>query len=183
MKIIGIFAVVEESLYAVKYENENDHEWSLCFERWNDTEYLYNFFTHHEKDLNHKFWGGISIIQAIEKTRRDAKLLDKKLLQLAKTGKHSDSKFLSTHFKPLSDGHYQPDLEKDKAYGIINPSWLRIYAIRIDHNLFVVSGGAIKLTKTMNTRDHLKKELTKLEQTKLFIQDHPDDAIEGYELY
>ena len=62
------------------------------------------------------------------------------------------------------------------------PSWLRIYAIRIEVNLFVVCGGAIKLTPTMNTRDHLILELYKLECTRNYLQDEDDDNLEFFEL-
>jgi len=54
---------------------------------------------------------------------------------------------------------------------LTNKSWLRLYAIRIDANVFVISGGAIKLTPNMNERDHLLKELSKLEITKSFLKE------------
>lgn len=162
---------------------QNDHEWSLCFERWNDADYLWDFFTTHKKDLDRDFWNGISIEDAIEKTRLDAKRLERKLLELAKEGKQSDGKTLSNYFKPLKKGSFDPNYEKDKAYGVIKPSWLRIYAIRVDINFFVVSGSGIKLTETMNNRKHLRDELKKLDLTKNYLQDHPNDPIEGFELY
>ena len=43
-----------------------------------------------------------------------------------------------------------------------HPSWLRIYAIRIEPNVYIVTGGAIKLTATMQEREHTQKELDKL---------------------
>lgn len=66
---------------------------------------------------------------------------------------------------------------------MIRPSWLRIYAIRVDVNLFVISGGAIKLTPTMNETDHLILELDKLEITKQYLLDDENDQIDFVELY
>lgn len=40
-----------------------------------------------------------------------------------------------------------------------HPSWLRIYGIRIEPNVYIVTGGAIKLTATMQEREHTQKEL------------------------
>jgi hypothetical protein len=36
--------------------------------------------------------------------------------------------------------------------------------------MFVISGGAIKLTENMNTRNHLLNELKKMEITQKFLQ-------------
>ena len=64
----------------------------------------------------------------------------------------------------------------EKAYGQASPSWLRVYALRVDTNLFVITGGAIKLTETMNDRDHLKLELKKLRISKKFVIDYPNST-------
>lgn len=182
MKIIGTFAVVEDSLYSVQYNTEPLHEFYKCFELWNDPIYLREFFEKHQKDLNTPFWNGISIEEAISKTRKDAKLLEHELLEIAESGKTERLENLSTFFEPLSKGSIY-DYERDKAKGIIKPSWLRIYAIRIDVNMFVISGGAIKLTPTMNKTDHLLLELDKLELTRNFLLDEENDNLDFIEIY
>ena len=50
-------------------------------------------------------------------------------------------------------------------------SWLRVYAIRLEKNVFVVTGGAIKLTRTMQERAHTQQELTKLNQCRQYLMD------------
>lgn len=151
MKIIDTFAIIEDSIYAVQFEHEQDfnHAWDKCFELWNDLLYLNDFFEEHEADLKNPFWKGVTIEEAIIKSRKDAKLLENKLKKIAITGKVNRLKNLSSFFEPLSKGRIG-EFEKDKAKGIISPSWLRIYAIRIDANCFVITGGGIKLTRTMN---------------------------------
>src|SRR5690606_11792965 len=171
MKIINTFAIVKDSLYSVQYDTEGSNEFAKCFELWNDPIYLREFFEQHEKDLNNKFWNGITIEEAIVKTREDARLLEEELVSVAKTGKTERFETLSTLFEPLSKGVIDENLEKDKAKGMKRPSWLRIYAIRIEANLFVVCGGAIKLTPTMNERKHLTLELEKLDFTHNYLQD------------
>lgn len=177
MKIIDIFAVIEDSLYSVQYENETLHEFEKYFDLWNDPIYLREFFEGHLEDLKSDFWKNITIEEAIARTRKDANLLEKKLLEIAETGKTERLENLSTIFEPLSKGVIE-DYEKDKAKGLRRNSWIRIYAIRIEANIFVVCGGAIKLTRNMNEREHLLKELDKLEFTRNHLMEDESDDLE-----
>lgn len=49
--------------------------------------------------------------------------------------------------------------------------WLRIYALRIDTNAYIIIGGAIKLTHKMEARLHTAKELDKLESCRTYLID------------
>lgn len=169
-------------MYSVQYDTEDLNEFAKCFELWNDPIHLRQFFEKNQKDLDNEFWNGITIEEAIHKTRGDAGLFEEELLCIAETGKTERYETLSTLFEPLSKGFIESEFEKDKAKGIKNRSWLRIYAIRIEANLFVVSGGAIKLTRTMNDRDHLLLELDKLESTRSYLRDGSDEKLEFVEL-
>lgn len=177
MEIIDIFAVIEDSLYSVQYENETLHEFEKYFDLWNDPIYLREFFEEHLEDLKSDFWKNITIEEAIIRTRKDANLLEKTLLEIAETGKTERLENLSTIFEPLSKGVIE-DYEKDKAKGLRRNSWIRIYAIRIEANIFVVCGGAIKLTRNMNEREHLLKELDKLEFTRNHLMEDESDDLE-----
>jgi hypothetical protein len=184
MKISNIFDLVKGSLYSVIYDSEQYNEFSKLFELWNDQEYLRSFFEKHQEDLNRDIWNGISIDDAIIKTRKEARILEKNLLQIAKTGQTERYENLSTLFKPLTKNFNEPDnYFREKAYGLKSPSWLRIYAIRLEPNLYVVSGGAIKLTKDMNEREHLLLELTKLELTRNYLMDEETDELENVTYY
>jgi hypothetical protein len=184
MKIISIFAIVDGSLYAVRYKNEDENEFKRIFDLWNDPEYLENFFFDNIKDLQNGFLGDISVEEAILRTRKYAKALESKLIEIAEKGKTSKFETLSTLFKPLMNYTIGNELlAKNKAYGVESKSWLRIYAIRVDTNIFVVSGGAIKLTQTMNERKHLIDELKKLEATRKYLQDTDNDDLEFLELF
>ena len=48
-------------------------------------------------------------------------------------------------------------------------SWLRIYAIRINPETYIVTGGAIKLTQTMQERPHTNGQLTRLNQVRDYL--------------
>ena len=45
-------------------------------------------------------------------------------------------------------------------------SWLRLYAIKLEPGIYIVTGGAIKLTKTMQERSHTLRELEKMEKVR-----------------
>ena len=48
-------------------------------------------------------------------------------------------------------------------------SWLRIYAIKLSEGIYVIIGGAIKLTLKMEERVHTKLELVKMEKVRSFL--------------
>jgi hypothetical protein len=184
MKIINTFAIVEDSLYSVQYADERLNEFRRLFHTWNDTEYLENFFEEHRMDLQKAFWRDISINEAVLRTKQEAKNLERKLIQIAENGKTNRYDTLSSLFKPLHDRTTRiEEFEQNKVKGLINPNWLRIYAIRLDTNLFVISGGAIKLTPTMNDRTHLLLELEKLSITQKHLRDDENDVLDLFELF
>ena len=51
-------------------------------------------------------------------------------------------------------------------------SWLRIYAIKLEPGIYVITGGAIKLTRTMQEREHTLVELARMEKVRRFMLDN-----------
>lgn len=87
-------------------------------------------------------------------------------------------------FKPLRPTSWRPEsFEKCKAKGFRKTSWLRVYAIRLGVNHFVITGGAIKLTRTMNEREHLNEELMKLEVVCRFLKADQKGEFGLFELF
>lgn len=76
-------------------------------------------------------------------------------------------------FRPLENSRTQEmALGKEKARLHNTPrhaSWLRIYAIKLDPGIFIVTGGAIKLTATMQEREHTLQELLKMEKVRSYL--------------
>lgn len=194
--------IVKGSLYAIKYINSYDefennkyeddnstkNEFRRLFSNWSDPEYLEAFFEANKSDLQKEFYNFISIEDAIEETIEEASLLEEQLIEIAESGNKTNN--LQTLFKSLDDREKAiypiPPHQKSKVYGSYRPSWLRIYAIRIDRNVFVVSGGAIKLVHKMKERQHLRTELDKLELVKHYLIDNDiidkEDLIEFFEI-
>ncbi len=161
MRFIPIFEQPNGKLFTVHYDNEEQDAFQQLFENWEDPEYLFDFFTKYEEDLNGDFYQN-TIEEAIHHTREDAELLKEALLQRKDEGKLIDQNDFEALFKPLSTNEYTFKFHKrHKAYGPMSNSWLRIYAIKIEDN-FIITGGAIKLTKTMQERPHTQEQLSKL---------------------
>jgi len=169
MEIIPIFETQNQALYSVKYPDHEIDEFDWLFDLWQDITYLEVFFNSNKSDLG--FFDPISIEDAVMQTRSDAKELQKQILAI-KDSDEKNSKFLNSHFIPLDNITYKPDeLEKCKAYtSIIKKGWIRLYAIRVPENSYVITGGAIKLTRTMMERQHTQRELQKLNNCMDFLR-------------
>jgi hypothetical protein len=105
---------------------------------------------------------------------------------LSISGTNIDGNNLSIVFQPLRNLDYtQKELQQVKAKTQIQRKWLRIYAIKIGPNTFIVTGGAIKLVGTMDERTHLLKEKQKLDDIKYYLKEEgilDQDDFEVYEI-
>ena len=80
---------------------------------------------------------------------------------------------------------YGSELQKSKSPDDKKRPLIRLYAIRIHKNLFIVTGGAIKLTYQMGEHEDTDKELEKLEKVRDFLKSNglttADELIYYYE--
>lgn len=163
MKIVSIFG---DRLFAFKYPEETDDEFSRLFDLWNDPEYLEEFFETQIKDLQNGYWGKISVEEAILDTLYFAKEFEKELIELSDKNEQQQLNGLGAIFKPLSSYSYLNRIfDKAKA----RDNWLRLYALRVEKNVYIVTGGAIKLTQKMQDRDHTNNELAKLKRCRNYL--------------
>jgi len=78
---------------------------------------------------------------------------------------------LKSIFKPLKSNAENPsNLLRTKAYGTTMASWLRLYEIKVDSNMYIITGGSIKLTQRMEDRKHTMQELIKLDMCREFLR-------------
>ncbi|MBQ9597414.1 MAG: hypothetical protein IJR34_04100 [Bacteroidales bacterium] len=153
-------------LWAVVYEEDKINILSKLFSQWQDPEYLYSFFSEHKNDL-FSYFRVTDIAQAIYDTGQDANMLKAVILDL------DPDTHLDYLFKPLENSRMsEMTLSKEKAKGRRlsgHPSWLRIYALKFEPDSYLITGGAIKLTRTMEERSHTLQELVRLEQVRNFL--------------
>ncbi len=157
MKIVAIFA---EKLFSFHYTGQHENELKRILSLWNDSKYLEQFFKENEKDLH-----GLSFKRFSQQIIHDANRIDDKLYEL------SEKEFpnYDTFFKALDNQEYQfKQLSKRK--GRVND--LRLYALKIDDNCYVITGGAIKITKFMEDREHTNMERDKIDKCRRFLAEN-----------
>lgn len=126
----------------------------------------YSFiFAHWEsvkEDLVRGFYGkyNITIDEVINLTVRNAREFQALFYEVAT--KKKAAKTLESLFLPYYQNAYVQELNKEKAKLGEFPNWLRIYAIRVNPDYYVITGGAIKLTRTTQERDHTLEEHNRL---------------------
>ncbi|MBQ2075423.1 MAG: hypothetical protein II462_05645 [Muribaculaceae bacterium] len=156
----------KDHLWAVRDMAKPKNELALLFDTWNDMEYLMQFFIDNFSDLKDRFHIE-RISDAIEDTLDDAEQLERLILDIPFTDN------LDELFEPLGTMDMSVrELAREKARNWDrsgHASWLRIYAIRLEENVFVITGGAIKLTRTMQERPHTKEQLDKLNSCRQFL--------------
>jgi hypothetical protein len=171
MKIVRIFAHEKNRLLSMQFDNNETDEFRKAFNQWQDVEYLEQFFEEHKADLQREFYGNISIEDAIFETIEESREFEEYIRKIAKKGaKEKEPNLNDLVFKTLNKNEISLIHQKSKAYGLEFKSWLRLYAIRISADIFVVTGSAIKLTATMEEREHTKKELDKLKKTTQYLK-------------
>lgn len=156
------------TLWAVRYDGANDNVLHEVFSQWNDPEWLVNFFLNNISDLK-DYFKITDINKAIYDTIDDADKLQCLILDL------SPEADLDTIFRPLHNSmSSEVLLSKEKARiqeRTKHSSWLRIYAIKLEPGCYIITGGAIKLTRTMQEREHTLEELRKIEKVRQFLID------------
>lgn len=179
MKLIPTFtsACGDDGIWSVRLGEERHSEFDKFFDRMNDVEWLYDFFEKNKEDLISGFFGTINIRNAVFKTLSEIEEMEDLLYDYAEQGFTDGKNNLQHLFKPLNNHEYVITAHQ-KSKARIRQSWLRIYAVRLAQNCYLVTGGAIKLTRNMD-RHHLQQELNKLKKTQSWLceagVDYPED--------
>lgn len=165
MEIIVIFA---DLFYTIKYSKSKKNEFARIFEFWRDPEQLFNFFEDNLRDLQSGFYGEITVEEAVLITIKEASELERRLLN----SKHKRDEINNFLKKDLFTNPSVKELIPKKAYGYRKHSWLRLYAIELSNECFLITGGTIKLTHLMQERQHTKKELIKIQKCLDFLKEN-----------
>lgn len=158
VKIVCIFT---DQLFAFHYKKETDNELRRLLKLWHNTEYLYQFVTKHIADVPNKVTVQTLINQLID----NANDIDDILNEISTDSNRNMEEF----FKPLYNLEFHiVELSKQKG----RKNYLRLYAIKIDKNCFVITGGAIKFHHLNKDRPHTQKEMKKLDKCRDYLKDN-----------
>ena len=165
---LGIsFVIKNTGLLSMTYNGVS--AFGQLIEDWTDPFYLEQFFEDNEGDLANGFYGkySLTIDEAIELTVRNARKLQALFYGVAT--KKRAAKSLESLFLPYHANANAQLLNKEKSKLGEFPDWLRIYAIRVNPDNYVITGGAIKLTRTTQERDHTLEEHNRLIRARDFL--------------
>jgi len=155
--------VIEDGrLWAVRYDNDKDNALQRVMSQWSDAEWLADFFTQNIDDLI-SYFKITNIEDAIFQTMEDRDELACIIMDI------SPDANLDQFFRPLDNNRIREMLlgkEKGRPH---RKSWLRLYAIKLTAGIYIITGGAIKLTHTMQEREHTLQELERMEKVRNFL--------------
>ena len=144
-------------------------KYSLLLQKQTSSVWLRNFFKANLEDLT-SYFKITDVNQAIYDTIDDSERLQCLIMDI------SPEADLDKLFRPLDNSRTsEMILGKEKARLHNTPkhaSWLRIYAIKLEPGIYVITGGAIKLTRTMQEREHTLVELARMEKVRRFMLDN-----------
>ena len=169
MKLVSIFGETKRTLLAIHFKGQKDDEFKKAFKQWGDVNYLRNFFKEHQDDLQSDYYNQFNVNSAVVLTMDLADKLETLIRGKAYKETSEISEMLQSIFKPLNNNDLSAEtLQKSKT----SSHWLRIYAIRLDKQCYIITGSAIKLVKTMEEKKHLRDELIKLEKVKKYLEEN-----------
>ena len=154
MKIVDIFAY---TLFAFRYQGEVDNEYDRLMDNWTDVSFLRSYAKKNKVE---------NINQFVKDRLKDAEQIQDLLEEIT-----SNKEPLEYYFRTLFDnesGAKILSLQKGK----IEKNGIRLYAIKIDENCFIITGGAIKMSQTMQDHPDSNEELKKIHRAKSFLQEN-----------
>jgi len=150
MKIVNIFA---NKLFAFHYENYSDNEYDRLMELWTNVDFL-------------KIYAQNNNIEDVQTFVNDV-LNDAEQIQDFLDDIEQNNHPYGFFFEPLKDSEKYKTLALQK--GKIRRNTLRYYAIKMNQNCYVITGGAIKMSQTMQGHQDTFIELTKLIKARTYF--------------
>lgn len=167
MEIIAIFPPY---IYSIKYDDKEDNEYDRLFDKWNDLTSVLDFLMQHKEMLKASVWKKVSEPElAARQVLDEAEALELLFTELNSHTTNGEEPDFDSHFQYL-DGKYKFELEYEpmKSYGDCRPSLLRMYAIKMDRNTYLITGGGIKLGATIqdspDLQDHVIQNIDKVRE-------------------
>lgn len=172
MDIVDIFP---PHIYSIRYDDEEDNEYDRLLDNWNDSEYVTNFIETHQSYLNSPIWSQTPTPEdAARQVYHEAQIIEKQFEIFAQNSDNNTTPNFNSIFHFL-DGKYKYELKIPpmKSYGPIRPSLLRIYAIKLSDNCYLITGGGIKLSDSIQNSPDLKDHVIQnIDKVRKFLHEN-----------
>ncbi len=174
MGIVPIFVDdnTGEGLYSFVYDGNLEPEYDRIMNLWSNVQYVSEYFLNNLKYLKDPFFDGQSLDSLISLIYPEVLELDDMFQDYNEAGFGQFAKTLQQIFRPLFDDDYRLSIYQSAKTSVQRGriKLLRIYAIRMGPNAYVITGGSIKLTKKMQDHPDSNKELEKLEFVRRYLK-------------
>lgn len=176
MEFITIF---DHKLYSFKDENTDEtgvsyeSEWDKVTSKWENFSYVRKFFEQNGNLLSSPYFKEFRITKEQARMQVVSEAADIKNVLRKACKSNQKGKTLDDFFKPLDNNktlHSNVSLTKGKSTLRKKPRLLRVYAVRIAANVYVLTGGAIKLVLEMKSQNDTWTEKLKMDRVRSFIQ-------------
>ena len=156
MKINTIFA---EKIYALQLLEFRENEFRRVLDFWNDVEYLKKFYDVNKNIiLQNPYLEIKNVHDFIEQVFDESENLEEEIEH------HYENNSLGDLFEYL----FHEISPQNQFYKKIKQKLLRLYGIKLEDE-YLVTGGAIKITKKMQDHPDTTEQLEILKQTKIFL--------------
>lgn len=159
-----IIEIIPPYLYSVRYDEESLDEYHRVFHYWNDINQLLEFFRLNADYLKQPFWRDTvsEPEEAAKDVIVDANALQNYLNHLADNARRGLYPDFDSYFHPLEGKYiYEWRLIPMKGYGMGKPTFIRLYAIRMAENCYLLVYGGLKLADKIQNSPGLKDEVFK----------------------
>lgn len=153
-----IFEIYSPFIYSIQYDRQEENEFDRLFAEWVDVENITSFMERNKEYLKATSWKRIPEPESAARlVFEEAEDLEKLFDQLADNTKNNKLPDFDSHFHYL-EGKYKYELQYQpmKSYSNGHPALLRIYAIKMGKNTYLITGGGIKLADTIQNSPGLK---------------------------
>lgn len=162
---MDIREIYKGCLYSIKFDEADTDEYSRVISLWKDLDYLVDFFKTNAKEVDQPFWREVGLnpntpLASAERVASEAIILAAHIRDLAQNAADGEIPDFEDFFQPLGGKYsYVRELEPHKSYGSFNPSLLRLYAIKLDRNVYLIVFGGIKLGSSIQNSPGLKEQV------------------------
>lgn len=151
-------------IYSIVYEDNGESEYDRLFRLWNDIGYVTQFMEDNIEYLNSPNWEHTPEPEsATRQVIDEATGLEDLFDELNENSRKGIIPDFDSHFKYL-EGKYKYEIQWQpmKSYGTGTPSFLRMYAIKLEPpNTYIITGGGIKLADKIQNSPEIKEHILK----------------------
>lgn len=174
IKNFDIFALCDPYLYCLAMPGE-ENLYELFMDNVEDLGHNTNYFEKHNH-LMIPYWPAHTGIPADDtsgyarRLRDEALELESELDDLIDNCDNQTQPDLDDFFKPLEEVPYPLSYHSMKSYGSFSPSMIRIYALKIEDNCYLIIGCGIKITRAFQDSPGLENVWTWIEEARDFLK-------------